>query len=155
MKKQPSDVIKHLNLLLKSELTAINQYFLHARMLKHMGYEKMAAKEYEESIEEMKHADLLMQRIFLLGGLPNLQDLGKLRIGEDPVEILEADYAMEKEYRVQLLEAHKACGAPYDPISTNLIEEILGAEERHLEWLEAQLKLVKEMGRENYLQSQV
>lgn len=151
----PNEVIKHLNILLKSELTAINQYFLHARMLKHQGYFKLGEKEYQESIEEMKHADLLMQRIFLLGGLPNLQELGKLRIGENPIEMLEADYEMEKAYRVQLLEAHQACGIPYDPISTNLIEEILGEEEKHLEWLEAQLALVKQMGRENYLQSQV
>lgn len=154
MAKQ-SEVVKHLNALLKSELTAINQYFLHARMLGHLGYAKMAAKEYEESIEEMKHADSLMQRIFMLGALPNLQELNKLRIGENPIEILQCDYEMEKAYRDQLLQARVACDTALDPTSTNLVEEILAAEEKHLEWLSAQLKLVKSMGEQNYLQSQV
>lgn len=155
MPKQQSEVVKQLNNLLKFELTAINQYFLHARMLRHLGYNKMAEKEYEESIEEMKHADTLMQRIFMLGGLPNLQDLNKLQIGENPVEILQCDFNMEKTYKEQLLQARTVCDAALDPTSTNIVEDILAAEEKHLEWLSAQLQLVKSMGEQNYLQSQV
>jgi len=149
------NVIKHLNSILKNELTAINQYFLHSRMLRHQGYGKLAEHEYEESIDEMKHADAIMQRIFLLGGLPNLQDIGKLMIGENVEEILNADLKLEYKAREDLLAAHAACDEAHDPISVNLVEEILASEEKHIEWIEAQLAQVKAMGIQNYLQSQV
>jgi bacterioferritin len=150
-----ADVVAALNLILKNELTAINQYFLHARMLRHMGYAKMADKEYEESIDEMKHADQIMQRIFMIGGLPNLQDIGRLRIGENPIEIVECDYQMELDILADLKKAHAACDAAGDRTSVNLVEEILAGEEKHVEELEAQRKLIKAMGEQNYLQTQV
>ncbi len=143
-------VIAHLNIILKNELTAINQYFLHARMLQHMGYAKFAAQEYEESIDEMKHADLIMQRIFMLGGLPNLQDMGRLRIGENPIEIINCDYAMEQDVYRDLMAAHKVC--ENDPTSSTLVEQILASEEKHIEDLEARLKQIIAMGEQNYLQ---
>ncbi len=149
------DVVKHLNILLKNELTAINQYFLHARILKHQGYNKLAEHEYEDSIDEMKHADELMQRILMIGGLPNLQDLGKLFIGETVKEMLECDLKMEQKAKKDLLAAHDACSAAADPTSVNLVEDILASEEKHIEWLEAQLAQIASMGEQNYLQSQV
>lgn len=149
------EVIKHLNVILKNELTAINQYFLHSRMLKHQGYNKLAQHEYEDSIDEMKHADAIMQRIFLLGGLPNLQDIGKLTIGENVEEILGADLKMEYKAKEDLLAAHKACDEAHDPTSVTLVEDILASEEKHIEWIEAQLAQIKAMGIANYLQSQV
>ncbi len=147
------EVITHLNVLLKNELTAINQYFLHAKMLQHMGYATFGAHEYQESIDEMKHADLIMQRIFMLGGLPNLQDLGRLRIGENPIEIISCDYEMELEIQRDLLAAHKACSDAHDPTSTSLVEEILVSEEKHIEELQARLKQIALIGEQNYLQT--
>lgn len=155
MPPKQSEVITHLNLLLKNELTAINQYFLHSRMLRHMGYNKLADKEYEESIDEMKHADNLIQRILMLGGLPNLQDLGKLHIGQTPQEMLKADLKMEHKAKEDLMKAHHACDTGVDPTSTNLVEEILTSEEKHIEWLESQLAQIESMGIQNYLLSQV
>lgn len=148
------EVIKHLNVILKNELTAINQYFLHSRMLKHQGYNTLAQHEYEDSIDEMKHADAIMQRIFLLGGLPNLQDIGKLMIGENVEEILSADLKLEYKAKEDLLKAHKACDEAHDPTSVTLVEDILASEEKHIEWIEAQLGQIKAMGIANYLQSQ-
>lgn len=148
------EVIKQLNIILKNELTAINQYFLHSRMMQHQGYLALAQHEYQESIEEMKHADDIMQRIFLLGGLPNLQDIGKLMIGENVEEILKADLKMEYKAKQDLLAAHKACDAVNDPISVNLLEEILASEEKHIEWIEAQIAQIAAMGIQNYLQVQ-
>jgi bacterioferritin len=147
------EVVAQLNILLKNELTAINQYFLHAKMLKHLGYATFAAKEHGESIEEMKHADQIMERIFMIGGLPNLQDIGKLRIGEDPIEIIRCDYAMELDVVNDLREAHRVCEEARDPISTNLVEMILDAEERHMEDLQARLKQVDALGTQNFLQT--
>lgn len=155
MPPKQSEVITHLNILLRNELTAINQYFLHSRMLRHMGYGKLAEKEYEESIDEMKHADNLIQRILMLGGLPNLQDLGKLHIGQTPDEMLRADLQMEYQAREDLMKAHYACDTGVDPTSTNLVEEILTSEEKHIEWLESQLAQIDTMGLPNYLLSQV
>lgn len=155
MPPKQSEVITHLNILLRNELTAINQYFLHSRMLRHMGYNKLADKEYEESIDEMKHADNLIQRILMLGGLPNLQDLGKLYVGQTPDEMLKADLKMEYQAREDLMKAHYACDTGVDPTSTNLVEEILTSEEKHIEWLESQLAQIDAMGIQNYLQSQV
>lgn len=150
-----SDVVGALNLILKNELTAINQYFLHSRMLRHMGYNKMAQKEYEESIDEMKHADQIMQRIFMIGGLPNLQDIGRLMIGENPIEIVECDYKLELLVLEDLKKAHAICEAAGDRTTINLVEDILASEEKHLEEVEAQRKLIKALGEQNYLQSQV
>jgi bacterioferritin len=148
-------VIQHLNILLKNELTAINQYFLHARMLRHLGYQKLADKEYEESIDEMKHADQLIERIFMLEGLPNLQDIGKLFIGETPVEIIECDYKLEQIVFDDLMKAHAVCEDANDRSSVNLVETIIESEEKHMEELKAQRKLIAAMGEQNFLQSQV
>lgn len=150
-----ADVVAALNLILKNELTAINQYFLHSRMLRHLGYQKMAQKEYEESIDEMKHADRIMERIFMIGGLPNLQDIGRLMIGENPVEIVECDYKMELVVLDDLKKAHAVCEQANDRTSVNLVEEILSSEEKHIEELKAQMGLIKAMGEQNYLQSMV
>lgn len=147
------EVIAQLNILLKNELTAINQYFLHAKMLKHLGYATFAAQEHAESIEEMKHADQIMERIFMIGGLPNLQDIGKLRIGENPIEIIRCDHAMELEVVRDLREAHRVCEEARDPISTNLVEMILDAEERHLEGLNARLAHIDALGVQVFLQT--
>ncbi|NET71231.1 MAG: bacterioferritin [Sphaerospermopsis sp. SIO1G2] len=149
------DVITQLNILLKNELTAINQYFLHAKMLAHQGYKAFAAFEHQESIEEMKHADQIVERIFLLGGLPNLQDLGRLRVGENPLEVIECDYELEQQVLADLMEAHRVADAAGDPISVNLIEDILAAEEKHIEELEAKRTQIKAMGQQNFLQSLV
>ena len=152
MKGDPK-VIEHLNKALKNELTAINQYFLHSRMLKDWGLEKLAEKEYEESIDEMKHADQLVQRILFLEGLPNLQDLGKLMIGENVKEILEADLGMENNAIPDLREAVAHCESVGDYVSRHLFREILSSEEEHVDWLETQLSLIEKMGLENYVQS--
>ncbi len=149
------DVIAALNVMLKNELTAINQYFLHAKMLKHQGYNKFADYEYQESMDEMKHADQIMQRIFQLDGLPNLQDLGRLRIGENPVEIVECDYQLELDVHKNLMDAHAVCSDANDPISVNLVEDILAAEEEHLEHLKAQRAQIKALGEQNFLQQQI
>ncbi|MBY0354546.1 MAG: bacterioferritin [Rickettsiales bacterium] len=150
-----ADVIKALNLILKNELTAINQYFLHARMLRHLGYIKMAEHEHAESIDEMKHADLVIQRIFMIGGMPNLQDLGRLMIGENPIEIVECDYKLELQVLADLKKAHAICEAAGDRTSINLVEEILASEEKHIEELNAQRGLIVALGEQNFLQSMV
>ncbi len=153
--KGNSQVIDFLNKALRNELTAINQYFLHSRMLQDWGLQRLAEKEYEESIDEMKHADSLTQRILFLEGLPNMQDLGRLRIGEHPKEMLESDLALEMEALPLLREAIDCCEAEKDFISRDLFKEILDSEEEHVDWLETQLDLINRVGEQNYLQSQM
>lgn len=155
MSKASPAVVKALNVILKNELTAINQYFLHARILGHQGFTKLAAKEYEESIDEMKHADALTTRILLIGGLPNLQDLGKLMVGETPAEMLECDLKLEVKAHQDLIESINVCETEGDITSKNLLEGILAEEELHYDWLRKQLDLIKTIGVENYLQTQI
>jgi bacterioferritin len=154
MKGDPK-VIEFLNGALRNELTAINQYFLHSRMFKDMGFKRLADKEYEESIDEMKHADALVERVLFLEGLPNLQDLGRLKIGENPVEMLECDLKLELVAIPLLREGIAHCESCQDYTSRELLEDILESEEEHVDWLETQLALVAKVGRENYLQSQM
>ena len=154
MKGDPK-VIEYLNAQLKNELTAINQYFLHYRLLKHWGFGKLAKKEYEESIGEMKHADRLMDRILMLDGLPNLQDLGKLLVGEDLVEVLKCDLQMEQSAQATLKEGIAYCESVRDYVSRELLEDILQDSEEHIDFLETQLGLVDQVGVQNYLQSQM
>jgi bacterioferritin len=152
--KGEAKVIEHLNKILKNELTAINQYFLHSRMLKDWGLEKLSEKQFEESVDEMKHADALTQRILFLEGLPNLQDLGKLVIGENVKEILESDLGLERKGLPDLKAAIADCEQHGDYVSRHLFREILSSEEEHIDWLETQLGLIEKMGLENYIQSQ-
>lgn len=150
MKGDPK-VIEFLNRALYSELTAINQYFLHAKMLKNWGLHELAKHEYEESIDEMKHADKLSERILFLDGLPNFQVLGKLRIGENPRELLECDLALEYEAVPLLREAIAHCEQVNDYVSRQLLADILDSEEEHIDWIETQLSLIDRIGEPNYL----
>lgn len=150
-----SKVIEFLNKALYNELTAINQYFLHAKMLKNWGLEDLAKHEYEESIDEMKHADRLADRILFLEGLPNFQALGKLRVGETPREILECDLALEMDGLPLLREAIDYCESIKDYTSGRLFKDILDSEEEHVDWIETQLDLIKRVGEQNYLQSKM
>ena len=154
MMKGDVTVIEHLNKVLRNELTAINQYFLHAKMFKDWGLHKLGDYEHGESIDEMKHADSLIERILFLEGLPNRQDLGKLRIGEDVPEILQCDLDMELDAIPDLRAAIAYCEAHKDYVSRELFDAILTSEEEHVDWLETQLGLIQKVGIQNYQQSQ-
>jgi bacterioferritin len=148
------EVIRWLNTVLRNELTAINQYFLHSRMLADWGLSELAKKEYEESIDEMKHADKLIKRILFLGGLPNLQDLGKLMIGENVQEVITCDLSLEMRSLPDLKMAIPHCETVKDFGSRELFTEILESEEEHIDWLQTQLRLIEQMGLQNFVQLQ-
>ncbi len=153
--KGDAKVIEHLNKILANELVAINQYFLHARMYKDWGLKKIADHEYHESIDEMKHADALIERILFLEGLPNLQDLGRLMIGENTKEMIECDLKLEMKAIPDLREAIAYCEEVKDYVSRDMLNDILESEEEHVDWLETQLSLIDKIGIERYQQSQL
>jgi bacterioferritin len=153
--KGDAKVIGFLNAVLRNELVAINQYFLHSRMYKDMGLMELADHEYEESLDEMKHADQLIERILFLEGLPNMQDIGKLRIGEATREMIECDLALEMDALPELKDAIAYCEECRDFVSRDLFDSILASEEEHVDWLETQLALIDKMGIENYLQAKM
>jgi len=153
--KGDKKVLDFLNKVLKNELTAINQYFLHAKMFGHWGYGKLREHEHAESIDEMKHADKLIERILFLEGLPNLQDLGKLLVGENVPEALACDLKLERDAHPLLKAAVAHCEAVGDYVSRELFEDILDSEEEHIDWLETRIGLIEEVGLQNYLQSQM
>jgi bacterioferritin len=154
MKGDPK-VIEHLNRVLRNELTAISQYFLHSRMFKDWGLKGLADHEFHESVDEMKHADSLIERVLFLEGLPNLQDIGKLRIGEHTQEMLECDLALEMDAIPDLRQAIAYCETAKDYVSRDLFDSILESEEEHVDWIETQLDLIARVGIENYQQSQM
>lgn len=153
--KGDAKVVEYLNKALKNELTTVSQYFLHARLLDSWGFAKLGRHEYEESIDEMKHADRLVQRILQLEGLPNLQDLGKLQIGENIEEILRGDLGLERIAHPLYKEAIGYCESCGDYVTRDLLATILASEEEHIGWLETQMGLIDRLGLPNYLQAQI
>ncbi|WP_110457788.1 bacterioferritin [Shewanella algidipiscicola] len=154
MKGHPN-VIRHLNKILTFELTAINQYFLHARMYKNWGLEELNEKCYKKSIQDMKHADKLIERVLFLEGLPNLQQLEKLHIGENPQEMLQCDKTMLEAQLIELRNVISLCESEQDYVSREILEDLLEDEETYLDWIEAQQDLIKMTGIQNYLQAQI